>query len=487
MTKLGQISGIFEWVFNPDSKISKECAKTIHRLLTTQTAFKNKFLYNSLKYIHLKNKDFVKFLAFEEDVQNSLFCVASMNSDGYIREEALTFLIKTPTQSTFPFILFRLADWVPRIRQKVEREIRHLIQKQKPEFLIRNHKILDWILKVERTNLLEIHQGITEFIFSDKNVHQIIQDIDSYEERSRYFIFKNLIKRHKLDGQISEKILTDKSYLIRLLAVRNINLIERPEILRRLLKDKNQKIRNYAINRISENQLSLFKTELNSLIFDNSSTIRAICRTLLLKISDQNYPEKYRQKISKNPNPGSIIGLSEMGERTDIDRLSGFLKSDSPKLRAAALFAVSNIDYDNAKVQAFELLHDSSNTVKKTCYNVISNDKSSDDLSKLRNIYDIGSNETKRFVLKIINKYGGWDIVGDFLKGINEGDEKINQTAFAFLKGWYNYSIRLGTKQKDVDQNYVIGIYRDLNIGRLELPSDIKNITNKIPFIFGRK
>lgn len=56
MTELGQISSSFEWIFNPDSKIAKDCAETIHRLLTSQTAFKNKTLYHSLRYIHLKKK-----------------------------------------------------------------------------------------------------------------------------------------------------------------------------------------------------------------------------------------------------------------------------------------------------------------------------------------------------------------------------------------------------------------------------------------------
>lgn len=410
-----------------------------------------------------------------------------MNSDGYVREEALTFLIKSPTQKTFPFILFRLADWVPSIRWTAENGVRQLIRKQEPQFLIRHHKIIDWLLKVERADLQEIHQEVTEFIFSENNIEQIIQSLEGYEEGDRYFIFRNLIARNKLDRQIFEKILTDRNYLIRLLAVRGTELIDRPDILKRLLKDRSQKIRNYAINKIPENQLEQFRTELNDMIFDNSASIRATSRRLRSIISKQDYSEKYREEISKNPKPGSIVGLSEVGSEVDLKVLYNFLNSDSPKQRAAGLFAISNLDYGKAKEQAFEMLNDSSNSVKKACLNIIPKEYSHDDLAKLRSIYDQGSNETKRFALKIISKYGGWDIAGDFLKAINERDEKIKQTAFAFLNGWYNYSIRLGTEQKESDKDYVMGIYKDLNLETLEIPYDIKKITDEIPFIFGKK
>jgi hypothetical protein len=487
ITELSQISSIFEWIYNSDPKIAKDSAQTIHRLLNSQTAFKNKSLYHSLRYIHLMKKDLKKFYEFDTDVQNSLFCIASMNSDGYIREEALSFLIISPIKNTFPFILFRLADWVPVIRQTAEKGIRQLIQKQEAEFLIRHHKIIDWLIKVERVDLQNIHREITEFIFSDKNIQKIIQNLEKYSEGNRYFIFKNLITKDKLDSQIFEKILSDKIYLIRLLAIRNIDVIERPAILKKLLNDKSQKIRNYAINKIPENQLDQFKNELNNLLFDDSATIRATSRFFLLKVSNQNYLERYRKEIINNPKPGCIIGLSEVGKKTDLEKLSEFLKSDSPKQRGAALFAISNLDYYKAKEQAFEFLKDSSNLVKKTCYKIIPKEKLPNDLIKLRSIYDLGTNDTKRFVLKIISKYGGWDIAGDFLKGIKEVNEKINHTAFAFLNKWYNYSITLGTDQKEADKNYVMGIYKDLNLQELELPYDIKKIMKEIPFIFGQK
>ena len=59
MTELGQIKSIFEWVFsNPDLKKHLVTVPrfTIHRLLTSLTAFKNKSLYHSAETYLLKKK-----------------------------------------------------------------------------------------------------------------------------------------------------------------------------------------------------------------------------------------------------------------------------------------------------------------------------------------------------------------------------------------------------------------------------------------------
>lgn len=486
MTEMSQISGIFEWTFNPKKEIAVEAANTIHRLLNVQTVFKNKSLYHSLKFIHLKRIDLQKFHEFDTEIQNSLFCIASMNSNGYTREEALRFLLEAPTQKTIPFILFRLADWVLTIRQTAELGVRQLIQHQEPQVLIKHHKIIDWLLKVKRTDLKEIHQEITEFIFSEENINQIAHNLYNYAEGDRYYIYRNLIARDKLDEQILDKILKDPNYLIRLLAIRNTDLIERPEILKKLLKDRSQKIRNYAINKIPEPNLPKFQTELHNLLFDRSITIRATSRLLISKFSKPNYIEIYRLGTAKKPTSGCIIGLSEVGNKSDIETIREFLSSDSGKLRAASLYAISNLDYELAKKMAFDLLNDYSNAVKKVCVNLITKDKSHGDLSNLRSIYDHGTDGTKRFVLKTINNYGGWGVAGDFLKGINAENEKINQTAFGFMKSWYNYSIGLSTEQKKEEIEYVLGIYNNMNFNNLNIPYDIRKITDEIPFIFGK-
>lgn len=480
----GQISSIFEWVYNPDIEVATNCARTIHRLLTKQTTFKNKTLYNSLRYIHLKKADIGKFDKFEEHLKLSLLNIASMNSSGYVREEALNGLLANSNQFTFPFILFRLGDWVPVIKSKAEKAIKEVIQREEPDFLIKNHRLIDWLLKIERSDLRHIHDDITQFIFSDKNIERIIKSLDKYSDGDRFFIFRNLIQKGKLQDSVLEEILSDKNHLIRLLAIKNIEFINNPDLTKRLLKDRSQKIRQYTLNKIPLSQINEFKAEINRLLFDSSSGIRAAARLNLDKLEKNDFLQIYKECIITKPVVGCIIGLAEFGTKNDIEIIERFLKSNSVKFRAASLFAISLLDYGQAKKLAFDLLNDDSNTVKKTCCTIIEKEISNADIEKLRKIYDSGQNETKRFTLKAISKYGGWSIAGDFLKGVLQPDDKVMETSYALLSGWYKYSIRLGTTQQTEDKQYVMNIYNAGHFNMIKLPSDIERIVQEIPFVF---
>ena len=299
-----------------------------------------------------------------------------------------------------------LADWVPTVKNNAENIVRLLMEKTQPELLIKHHKIIDWLLKVQRNDLLQIHNDITNFIFTEENVTIILNTINVYSDGDRYYIFKNLISKDLINTEILETILSDKNFLIRLLAVRNIKVIDNPEILKRLLLDRVQKIRQYSIQKIPKSKIQLYKDELHSLIFDNSSSLRLKSRFLLDNIDDINYYDIYLKKTLENPSIGSIIGLSEVGTIDDVPLFINILNSKIAKHRASALFSISNLDYNQAKELAFNLLNDESNTVKKNCVLIIQKEKYKQDLIKLRKIYKNENIDTKRYSLKTIYQYG---------------------------------------------------------------------------------
>ena len=479
-TELSQVSTVFKWVFSDNKTIALEATKTIERLLNSKSTFNNIELNNSLKRIILNKSDLLKFDRFNNSLKQGLLCVASMNRNGYVREEALKQLSENYFTQNFSFILFRLGDWVPSIRNQAEKIIQEMIYKVNPELLIRHYKVIEWLLKVQRNDLEQIHNEISEYIFSKNNVVHILNSTSSCSEAERHFIFKNLINRNLLNSTDLESILADKNFLIRLLAVRNIKLKNNPKILKRLLKDKSQKIRQYSIDQISESEITTYKTELLNLLFDNSRPIRLQTRSLISQIEKVNYYDLYLKKILRNPNVGSIIGLSEVGDKEDIKYFTKLLTSKYAKLRASALFAISIFDYKQAKELSFKLLNERSNKVKKICSSLIPREKEKQDLERLRFIYQNGNIETKRFAIKIINLYGGWSVAGDFLIGLLESDKKINDISMAFLNTWYNYTIRLGTEQKQKEKEYVMKIFNNL-------PNDLKEKYKLIKFIFKKK
>lgn len=98
--------------------------------------------------------------------------------------------------------------------------------------------------------------------------------------------------------------------------------------------------------------------------------------------------------------------------------------------------------------------------------------------------YDDGSLDTKRYVLKTYSSHSGWSIAGDFIKAIQNEDQKHRELAFSLLNGWYNYSMKLGVTQTDFDIQYVLFEYKRAKIVLEGMPRDIKKILEEIPFVF---
>jgi len=482
-TELTQIPGLFAGLSNSDLSISVGCASAIHRIVCDKSDAVNRLLYLSLRYIPLDASKLKAFSKFTQPVQSSLHCVASLNHNGYVREAALRNLIASPCEQCFPFVALRLADWVPIIRKTAEEGI-HRFYDVEAGYLIKYHRIIDWLLTVERTDLRRIHTDLTNTIFTDSNKARILESVTAFNEQERLFVFRNLTVLGALKDDALQIALADKSYLIRLIAARGIGQLTDSRTISHLLKDRSQRIRSYAIEHIEQARLLEHKAEVHRLLFDSSAWIRSKARIMCANLWNYDIVEEYRLQINVIPNVGSIIGLSEVGNQSDTSKFFPILNSISAKMRAAALVAISNLDYVLAKEKAFQFLEDNSNFVKRTCCNIILKSKTADDLPRLRSIYSSGGSDTKRFVLRIISAFGGWSIAGDFIKALTENDEMLRNSAATYLDAWYRYSVRLGTQKTDSDKDYVLSVYQELDKEGLSIPYSTKGILDELPFIF---
>jgi hypothetical protein len=143
LENFGQFRLIFDYVLNPNDIIAQKAALTVHRLFATMTGYQNKQLYKTFRYLNVKKSDIDKFERFPEEIKITLLCITSLNGSGYSREKALTQLAEIKNHRVFPFILFRLADWVPTIQKKAEKIIEEYLSKDSSMFLIRYHKLIN--------------------------------------------------------------------------------------------------------------------------------------------------------------------------------------------------------------------------------------------------------------------------------------------------------------------------------------------------------
>lgn len=476
--EFGQIVTILDYTLNPDFEIANKAAKTVHRLFNSVKVLKNKTLYLTFRYLKINKSDINKFRRFDKEIEITLLCITSMNGNGYSREKALTRLIELKMQRTIPFILFRLADWITPIREKAEAATTNFLTAENTIYFIQNHKLINWLLHIERTDLSELYNQIIKSIISNKSAYERIITLNDGE---RFFYFKLFAKSGLIDSILINQMLTDKYYLIRFLLIKHLNKLEDLKTtLPKLLSDKSLQVRQGAINLISNQDLKEYEAILKELISDNSTSVRFKARTLLSKISDYDYKKMYRVNISNNHNLiGSILGLSEVSDKIEVPIFQDLLDSKKGKIRSASLIGIYNIDNKLGIETAYKIL-ESNNTVntRRVAESILA--KEGININRLRNLYDVTDLAGKRIILRLFNRYCCWSVAGDYIKALTDSNKKIQLMARVFLESWNNYTIGLATKQNTEDKNYVLGWYKKANDMNIQVPKNI-------PFIFRDK
>ena len=83
-----------------------------------QKIVSKKDLYENLKYCEIDISDIDHFkYVFPEDKFHILLTIASLNKSGYVREKAVKLLGNANDDQAIPFLIYRLADWVERVRK----------------------------------------------------------------------------------------------------------------------------------------------------------------------------------------------------------------------------------------------------------------------------------------------------------------------------------------------------------------------------------
>jgi hypothetical protein len=476
--EFGQIVPLFEFVMNSDDKIAFKAAEVIHHLFIQKTVFESKQLYDTFNYLRIDKSDIAKFERFPEQVKLTLLCIASVNGNGYSREEALVRLAESKDIRVFPFILFRLADWVKPIREKAEQFIQQYFSPDNALLFIKNHKLILWLLKVERVDLSNLYEEIINCITNntlDEKTVRLLSD------GQRFFYVKTVIQKQVITNEFIDFILRDKYYLNRLLLIRHLDKIDnKRNVILKLIADKSQKVRMNGINWISDQNLFEFRSFLEPMIFDNFATIRITSRNLLNKVGDFDYRNLYKKSIQKDEFlTGSIMGLSEVGDKTDLDLISKYFGSEKPKVKSMALLAMYNLDASAGNESAYTVIENKNPVSTKKIAELILI-KQGIEINRLRNIYDKTDSAGKKVILRLINKFGSWSAAGDFLKAMTEKDNELVQLAEIYLTSWEKYTISLGTKQTQEDKNYVMEWYQKAKCLNFK-------ILNSISFIFGEK
>lgn len=411
--------------------------------------------YNTLKHCNIFENDIDFYKAnFTTNQYTELLSICSLNENGYIREEAVKRLSKIDNPQVIQFIIYRLSDWVPQVRQVAVKAIKNFLTREYISNLIENLPLFIWLQQVERVDLCGIYQDIITFIVT-KNREYIISNFKFFPDKLRLILAKEVSSNLINKSNELKLILNDKNYLIRVLAINHIESLDK-SIINKLLCDKSAKVRLETLYKL-KNEIG-FKELVIEYLADNSSTIRYFARFTLSNTNFNIIKYYYQNLMNENQVIGSMLGLSEMGATQCSAEVKKFLTNDRVKIRKAAFVATQKLDVNSAYEFALANIDTTSVGIRNVVIKYLSQCRNEVVLIKAREIYQFGDIEIRKDMLKLFLGYGSWKVLPDLMYGTIDENEELREIAFKYLNIWKERAVKLFSQPQpqDIDRFYKI-------------------------------
>lgn len=404
--------------------------------------------YDILKSCYISKSD-IDF--YEQTFSNEQFiyllAIASLNGNGYVREKALEKLSLTQNEKAIPFIIYRLADWVTPVRQTALQGIETFLKPKFINSLVHNLIIFDWLQKVERTNLSDVHSAIMDYVVVE-NRKYVIDNYKTFTDGTRLVIAKYISSSETVDLSDLIMLLHDNHFLIRNLALNHFDKLTQLEI-NKLLADKSARVRLQTLHKLKN------KSEFTEIIYpfltDSSASVREYAR-YILKTSITDFAIIYNDNLLANKNiVGSLSGLGETNGKQYVENIVKFLNDKKIKIRKSAFLALKKLDQEKAYDFAFQNLDSEFIGIRNLVIDLLSNPATLEVLQRAREIYVNGQYELKKSMLKLFSKIGRWATIADIILGTIDENENIRNLSVGYVNKWKNEATTFFTEPKAGD------------------------------------
>lgn len=439
-------------------------------------------LYSSLKYLEIKKSDLEYYKKeFSPEIYKKLLGISCFNSNGYVREQAVKNLGQIEDGMVIKFLLMRLSDWVPVVRDSATIALRKFFKSNFKESFISNLEIVQNLINIRRTDLKCIQNEIFTFVYSDIS----LDSIKSFNDKIRLVYFRNLLQLQRpANNQIIDVVLSDRNYLIRSLLFRDIvqyGQATRKYIIKHALKDSSARIRLNAMFVVNE-FANEFSDEILSLISDVSATIRYIARKLLNK-NKSDFRTIYLNNIANERNLlGNLLGLSDLIEKGDIAIYENYISHPSPKIRLSSLVAINRIDNTKACDYAKVLLSDPNAKIRNKTAEILSQYTDKETIDYLRGEYKVGNFETKKIILSIYSKIGGYSVIGELINALQENDVRLINQAWNCIFRWSVQASSLYSTPDKADMERAKNLYSTVDKNKRNFDFYQKKVWEDLPF-----
>lgn len=417
--------------------------------------------YFSLKHCSISKADFD---FYEEHFTPTDFVlilkIASLNKDGYVREEAVKRLGNSQDKTALTFIIFRLADWVVPVRKIAKKALDMFLEPKFIPTIIDNLSLFQWLQQVQRADLSQIYKTVITFLVDD-HYHKSIQYFSiSYRDKERLILAKELSKKAP-DDHLIRLYLSDRHFLIRLLALKYFDYLTVNQ-KNQLLQDVSPQVRRETLYYFKNDKD--FKILLINYLADKSSNIRYISR-FNLKEENIDFRMFYINNLHQNQQIiGSLLGLLDIEAKDCETDIQPYLEHQKINVVKTAFRVLSNLNPDLSYQFAKQHLFTNQHGLRKLIVNFLGKNHTTEIKEIIRTKYQTTDDiPLKLSILQLFSHIGNYSILPDLFIGTIDDNEYIRNDAKLFIHRWKQQAITMFERPTEKEKIRIMAVYNTVN------------------------
>jgi len=444
---------VFNSICDYDDKTIDKVAKTCMSIVSDRDTKKiisliekiRKMFYDDNNRYNIHKMDYDKLKRCSGENFPALLAVGMFNPDGYCREKCTALMSDYP--EFLPIIIHKYNDWVPEVRAAAENAFMSAAESANITDIIYAYAQM-WDMRGKKRLDKNKFAGAEEYMKKrmaaefNQNIIDDIMKITDINERRR--IYYPLICNKAISRESVRYIMKNEKRPLRewtaLLMISRYDF-GRKELIEFTLS-KMSRLRTAAVYRLCSERGDLWQ-DAERLLCDKSRMVRNLMVYEISKNSEFDFRKYYRGYF---PKAEAIMGLGEIGNRTDEAEIIPYLNSKDEKTAAAAVYALGKLTSDENDYLYYNLISDPRPKVSKnafnafmSCYSTVPPKRVYEDILKC----DDGSPQQSRLVSVLcFQPTGIWAAMPQLLKLYNSDNETIrNKVRMTIDKRSHSFTV----------------------------------------------
>ncbi len=398
--------------------------------------------------------------AFVDDVlrdpgsfsDTALLGLVSFHPNGRKREEAVKRLALLDDRSELPYLLLRLNDWAPQVREAARQPVLDRMRDEYISAFVDNFPLVERVFRAQRTDGAFLLEPLTRTLATASGQAAAIAGIAS-SSRATARAVARFVLDHVPDilGAVVTAGVTASDPLIRMWMVPVLTSSLPPEqalpILQRMASDSTPAVRREALRALSQSFPHEAQQALERAILDPSPSVRETSR-FLLRGRQLDFVSLYRVALDMSATTRGLVtaigGLAEVGAASDSGRVATYLSHPSASVRRAAVKCVMRLAGEAFAERVTPMLHDPAPAVSAAVREGLRQHAQALVRSQLAGIFTTASSQhTRTNVVPLFAALPKWQSVTCLLDAAASPDEKVAGLAQRYLHAWnrrYNRS-----------------------------------------------